>query len=78
MANTMLAKLKFIVEQHTDCYIAYPLGMSGGVVGEGVTAREALEDAFSAAQFHVETFGSQVLAEDPVLGASIEDGTVSI
>lgn len=74
----MLTKLKFVVEQHANCYIAYPLGMSGGVVGEGATAHEALEDAFSAAQFHAETFGPDVLTDDPVLGAHLEDGTVSV
>ena len=41
--------LKFIVEKHRDCYVAYPLGLKGVVVGEGDTYETALADAKSAA-----------------------------
>ncbi|MDP2183833.1 MAG: hypothetical protein Q8K99_14890 [Actinomycetota bacterium] len=44
----MIAHLKFVVEQHAECYVAYPLGMRGSVVGEGATAEEALADTRSA------------------------------
>lgn len=74
----MIAHLKFVVEQHAECYVAYPLGMRGSVVGEGATAEEALADARSAAQFHVETFGPQAIAEDPIIDAAVEDGVVSL
>ncbi len=55
--------LKFIVEQHPDGFIAYPLGMNGVVVGEGDTAAEALTDARSAAAFHIASFGSDAFTD---------------
>jgi predicted RNase H-like HicB family nuclease len=36
--------IKIIVEQHSDGYVAYPLGIDGIVVGEGDTYEEALAD----------------------------------
>lgn len=55
--------IKFIIETHTDGYVAYPLGLKGVVVGEGDSYEEALADVKSAVRFHVETFGAEVLAE---------------
>jgi predicted RNase H-like HicB family nuclease len=67
-----MRKIKFIVEKHEDGYIAYPLGVQGVVIGEGETLEEALNDAKSALNFHIETFGISVLEiESPVLDASI-------
>jgi predicted RNase H-like HicB family nuclease len=60
-----MKNLKFIVEKHSDGYVAYPLGLKGVVVGEGDSYEEALDDAKSAARFHIETFGSEVLDETP-------------
>ena len=57
--------IKVVVERHSDGYIAYPLGVQGIVVGEGDTADEALADVRSAIEFHVETFGKEVLAGIP-------------
>jgi hypothetical protein len=37
-----VTQFKFVVEQHADGFIAYPLGLQGVVVGEGDTADEAL------------------------------------
>jgi predicted RNase H-like HicB family nuclease len=48
---------KVIVEKHPDYYVAYPLGIQGGVVGQGATYEDALADVSSAIQFHLETFG---------------------
>ena len=56
-----LKHLKIIVEKHPDGYVAYPLGLKGVVVGEGDTNDEALADVKSAIQFHIETFGTEVL-----------------
>jgi predicted RNase H-like HicB family nuclease len=53
------------VERHPDRYVAYPLGIRGVVVGEGETYDEALADVKSAIQFHVESFGEEVLDIDP-------------
>jgi predicted RNase H-like HicB family nuclease len=52
---------KFVVEQHPDSFIAYPLGVRGVVVGQGNTRETALEDARSALEFHIETFGVGML-----------------
>jgi hypothetical protein len=69
-----MTQLKFVVEQHSDGFIAYPLGFNGVVIGEGNTADEALSDAKSAAKFHMETFGSEALPVDsPLLNAFIVD-----
>jgi predicted RNase H-like HicB family nuclease len=51
--------IKIIVEKHPDGYIAYSIGMSGVVLGEGDTYEEALADVTSAIRFHVETFGAE-------------------
>jgi predicted RNase H-like HicB family nuclease len=58
----MLKQFKIIVEKHADGYIAYPLDIDGVVIGEGDTYEEALDDVQSAIQFHVETFGVEVLS----------------
>ncbi len=66
--------IKFIVEQHVDGFIAYPLGVNGIVAGQGNSYNEALESAKSALKFHIETFGDEVLdAEQIVLDAFIEN-----
>ena len=54
-------KLNIVVEQHPDGFVAYPLGISGVIVGQGNSKEAALEDVRSAIQFHVETFGAQSL-----------------
>lgn len=46
-----------------DCYIAYPLGLQGAVVGQGETYEDAVSDVKSAIAFHVETFGPSVFEE---------------
>jgi len=75
----MARSLKIIVEKHPDSYVAYLLGLKGTVVGEGNTYEEALADVRSAIQFHLETFGSEVLADDsPVLEAFIAEATVAV
>ena len=52
-----MQSFKIIVEKYTDGYVAYPLGLKGVIVGEGDTYEEALADATSAIEFHIETFG---------------------
>ena len=75
----MLKQLKIVVEKHPDGYVAYPLDLKGVVVGEGNTYEEALADVKSAIQFHVETFGSQILeSETPVLEAFVAEAGVAI
>jgi predicted RNase H-like HicB family nuclease len=66
--------IKFVVERHSNGYIAYPLGIQGIVVGQGNTHQEALDDAKSALKFHIETFGGEVLDdESSLIEAYIEE-----
>jgi len=70
--------IKIIIEKHPEGYVAYPLGLHGVVVGEGDTYEEALADIISAIQFHIETFGTEVLQNDsPVLEAFVADANIT-
>lgn len=72
-------QFKVIVERHPDGYVAYPIGLKGVVVGEGNTYEEALSDVQSAIQFHIETFGDDVLdADQPILEAFIAETHVPV
>lgn len=69
-----MKQVKIVVERHSDGYVAYPLGITGVVVGEGETYEEALADVKSAIAFHLETFGPGVLEnEAPVLEAFVAE-----
>ena len=75
----MVKQLKVVVEKHEDGYVAYPLGLKGVVVGEGDTYEEALADVKSAIEFHIGTFGSEVLEEETnVLEVFIAETVVSL
>ena len=68
---------KAVVEKHPDGYTAYPLGIRGGVVGEGASYEEALADVTSAIQFHLETFGVGEIEDDPeILEAFVAEARV--
>ena len=56
-----MQSFKIIVEKHKEGYVAYPLGLKGVVVGEGDTYEDAVADATSAIEFHIETFGTEAL-----------------
>lgn len=71
-------RFKIVVEKHPEGYVAYPLGLRGVVVGEGVSYEDALADVKSAIRFHVETFGEDALDTDsPVLEAFVDETTLS-
>jgi len=75
----MHTELKVIVEKHPDGYVAYPLGLKGVVVGEGDTYEEALADVKSAIQFHIDTFGKEVIESDsPVIDVFIAEAGVTV
>ncbi len=75
----MLKQFKIIVEKHPDGYVAYPLGLKGVVVGQGDSYEEALADVKSAIEFHIETFGQEVLnIEQPVLEAFVAETGVTV
>lgn len=68
----MTTRVLFVVEQHVDGFVAYPLGVEGAVVGDGDSPEAALASAKAALAFHVEVFGPEVLpTSEPVLDASI-------
>jgi predicted RNase H-like HicB family nuclease len=74
-----MQRAHFIVEQHPDGFIAYPLGVRGVVIGQGETRADALEDARSALAFHIETFGADVLEpQSDVLDAFIEEAEIAL
>lgn len=74
-----MQSFKIIVEKHTDGYVAYPLGLKGVVVGEGNTYESAVTDVTSAIEFHIETFGTEVLeTEEPVLDVFIEEAGIAV
>ena len=71
--------LKIIVEKHSDGYLAYPLGLKGVVIGEGDTYEDALSDVKSAIQFHLETFGQELLdTESPVIEVFVAEAGVAL
>jgi predicted RNase H-like HicB family nuclease len=66
--------IKVIVEKHSDGFVAYPLGLRGGIAGEGDTYEDALADVKSAIRFRIATFGPSVFEEETaVLEAYIDD-----
>ncbi len=75
----MEKQFKIIVEKHPDGYVAYPLGLKGIVVGEGNSYEEALVDVKSAIEFHIETFGKDVIEGEPlVLEAFVAETKVTV
>jgi len=56
-----------VVERHPDGYIAYPLGITGVVLGQGDTFDEAMADVRSAIKSHLDTFGEAVIEEDSLI-----------
>lgn len=75
----MEMQIKVIVEKHPDCYVAYPLGVKGVVVGQGDSYQAALDDVRSAIAFHVETFGLDTLVdnESPVVEAFVAEASMA-
>jgi predicted RNase H-like HicB family nuclease len=71
-----MKQLKIIIEKHPDGYVAYPVAISGVVVGQGDSYEEALRDVQSALKFHLETFGPDALdMENPVIEAFVAEAT---
>ena len=58
--------IKIIIEKHPDGYVADPIGIKGIIVGEGDTYEEAIADVKSAIQFHIDTFGREVLETNEI------------
>ena len=65
--------------QSQRCCVAYPLGLKGIVVAQvkAILMMKLMVDVKSAIQFHIETFGAEViLDETPVLEAFIAEATI--
>jgi predicted RNase H-like HicB family nuclease len=77
MLNPMM-HIKVIVEKHEDGYVAYPLGVKGAVVAQGDSYEEALANVKSAIQFHIETFGPEMVSEDPVTEAFVAETAIAV
>ncbi|MBM2831864.1 MAG: type toxin-antitoxin system HicB family antitoxin [Dehalococcoidia bacterium] len=74
----MVHQFKIVVEKTPDGYVAYPLGLKGVVVGQGNTYEQALSDVKSAIQFHIETFGSEMLELEPPVGPRFDTTAKSL
>ena len=59
-----MRRLRIVVEEHPDGFIAYPLGLAGVVVGQGDSYEKALADARSAIAFHIDSFGREALEDE--------------
>lgn len=70
--------LKIIVEKHSDCYVAYPIGIVGAIVGQGDTYEEALADVKSAIACYAEVFGKEMLEDIPAIEVFISEAGVAI
>ncbi len=74
-----MKQFKIIVEKHSDGYIAYPLGLKGGIIGEGDTYEEALTDVKSAIRTYIETFGPDIFdSELPLQDTFLVEVEVSL
>ncbi len=74
-----MRQIKIIVEQHSDGYVAYPLGIKGAIVGQGDTYEQALADVKSAISCYIEIFGKEMLEDDsPVIAAFMTEAEVAI
>jgi predicted RNase H-like HicB family nuclease len=75
----MVKHIKIIVEKHPEGYVAYPVGLKGVVVAEGDSYEEALAEVKSAIEFHVETFGPEVLeAEEMAQEVFVAEAGVTV
>lgn len=73
----MAKKIQIVVESHPDGFVAYAVGLSGVVVGEGDSYEEAVADLRSAIEFHAETFGEEVeIVELDIFGDHSLKGSV--
>ena len=74
----MSKDIRILVEEHSDGFVAYPLGIEGAVIGQGDTAEEAIDDARSALEAHLAAFGESVLQAGDVLSAFIREDAIEI
>jgi predicted RNase H-like HicB family nuclease len=73
-----MRQFKIIIEKHLDGYVAYPIGLSGAVVGEGNTYEEALADVKSAIACCIEVFGKEMLGNTPSIEVFLAKAAVAV
>ena len=72
-----MTQYKIVIEEHSDGFVSYPLGLKCIIVGQGDTYEDALNDIKSAIRFHIDTFGHYDIEEDsPVVEAFIAEALV--
>ena len=70
--------VKIIIEQHSDGFVAYSLGLEGVVVLECDSYQDTLADVKSAIHFPIETFGAETFEDDsPVLEAFVTEAKLA-
>ncbi|HSF75627.1 MAG TPA: hypothetical protein VLA84_17665 [Microcoleus sp.] len=74
-----MKQFRIIIEKNSDGYVAYPLGIKGGVVGEGDTHEEALADVKSAIRCYIEVFGKETMENaSPAIETFVVEAEVAI
>lgn len=68
-----MASVKVIIEQHSDGFVAYPVGLKGVCVAQGDTREEVVSNIESAIRFHLETFGQDVLEDGDLVSISLAE-----
>ena len=73
----MGTKVKIVVKEHPDGFVAHARGLEGVVIGQGDTYDEALADLRSAIEFHQTQFAKEavVTPEEPALEEATGAGT---
>jgi predicted RNase H-like HicB family nuclease len=73
-----MKQVKIVIEKHSDGYVAYPIGLTGAIVGQGDTYDEALADVKSAIACYVEVFGKDMLDDMPLLEVFVTEAGVAV
>ncbi len=74
----LMKQFKIVIEKHVDGYVAYPIGLSGAVVGQGDTYEAALADVKSAIACYVEVFGKEMLDDTPSIEVFLAEAAVAV
>ncbi len=68
-----MKSINIIIEKHSECYLAYPLGLSGVLLSRGNTYQEALENIKSTIKFHLETFRKETFKDESIIETFIDE-----
>lgn len=73
-----MRQFKIVIEKHSDGYVAYPIGLSGAVVGQGDTYEAALADVKSAIACYVEVFGKEILDDASSIEVFLAEAAIAV